>query len=77
VHIDSCRIMLDGQIAAGKIKSDDVPDIEEFLSEAIDNSFVEELDEELKRPSLLASGSYSEIWSIALKAGMSMFRRHP
>ncbi len=77
VHIDSCRIMLDGQIAAGKIKSDDVPDIEEFLSEAIDNSFVEELDEELKRPSLLALGSYSEIWSIALKARVSMFRRHP
>ncbi len=77
VHIDSCRIMLDGQIAAGKIKNEDVPDIEEFLSEAIDNSFVEELDDELKRPNLLSLGSYDEIWSIALKAGVSMFRRNP
>jgi NitT/TauT family transport system substrate-binding protein len=65
VHANSCRIMLEGQIEAGKIKSEDVPDIEEFLSEAIDNSFVEDLDKELKPPNSL--GSYYEIWGLALK----------
>ena len=65
VHVNSCKIMLQGQIDAGKIKSEDVPNIDEFLSEAIDNSFVEDLHEEL-RP-LMSLGSYHEIWGLALK----------
>lgn len=75
VHVNSCRIMLEGQIEAGKIKSEDVPDIEEFLSEAIDNSFVEDLNEELKPPTSL--GSYYEIWGLALKVECRRFCRNP
>ncbi len=75
VHVPSCKIMLEGQIEAGKIKSEDVPDIEEFLSEAIDNSFVEDLNEELKPPTSL--GSYYEIWGLALKVECRRFCRNP
>ena len=65
VDVPSCKIMLEGQIASGKVKSEDVPNIDEFLSEAIDNSFVDNLDEEL-RP-LMSLGSYHEIRILALK----------
>ncbi len=75
VHVPSCKIMLEGQIEAGKIKSEDVPDIDEFLSEAIDNSFVEDLDEELRPP--LSLGSYYEIWDLALKVEYRRFCRNP
>ena len=75
VDVSSCEIMLEGQISAGKIKSEDVPNIDEFLSEAINNSFVESLDEEL-RP-LMSLGSYHEIWGLALKVECRRLCRDP
>lgn len=75
VDVPSCEIMLEGQIDAGKIKSEDVPDIDEFLSESINNSFVENLDEEL-RP-LMSLGSYYEIWDPALKVECRSLCRDP
>ncbi|KPV63076.1 MAG: taurine transporter substrate binding subunit [Candidatus Bathyarchaeota archaeon BA2] len=75
VHVNSCRIMLEGQIEAGKIKSEDVPDKEKFLSKAINNSFVESLNEELKPPTSLVS--YCEIGGPALKWSASAFVETP
>jgi NitT/TauT family transport system substrate-binding protein len=46
VDVDSCKIMLEGQINAGKIKSDNINNFDEFLSNAIDNSFVEKVENE-------------------------------
>jgi len=77
VDVDSSKIMLEGQIDAGKIKSEDVPDIEEFLSEAINNSFVEDLHEELEPPPPPILGSYHEIWGLALKVEYQCFCRNP
>ncbi len=74
VDVSSCEIMLDGQISAGKIKSEDVPNIDEFLSEAINNSFVESLDEELRSPLSL---SYYEIWGLTLKVEYRRLCRNP
>ncbi len=68
VDVPSCKIMLEGQIAAGKIKSENVPNIDEFLSEAINSSFVEDLDEEL-RP-LMYLGPYHEIWGLNIESRM-------
>lgn len=75
VDVPSSRIMLEGQIVAGKIKSEDVPDIDEFLNVGINNSFVEDLDEELRPPTSLVS--YYEIWGLALKAKVSMLLSMP
>jgi NitT/TauT family transport system substrate-binding protein len=46
VDVYSCKVMLQGQIDAGKIKSEDVLDIDEFIMEAINNSFVEKFKDE-------------------------------
>jgi len=75
VDVPSCKIMLEGQIATGKIKSEDVPNIDEFLSEAINNSFVENLNEELKPP--LSLGFYYESWGLALKVECLCLCRNP
>jgi len=75
VDMPSCKIMLEGQIASGKIKSENVPNIDEFLSEAINNSFVEDMSEEL-RP-LMSLGSYHEIWDPTLKVEYRHFCRNP
>ncbi len=52
VDLPSCKIMTEGLIAAGKIKEDNVPSIDEFIDKSINNSFVEELDQELRPPTL-------------------------
>lgn len=75
VDVNSSKVMLEGQISAGKIKSENVPNIDEFLSEAIDNSFVEDLDEEIRPP--LSLGSYHEIWGLTLKVEYRRFCRYP
>ncbi len=75
VDVPSCKIMLEGQIAAGKIKSENVPNIDEFLSEAINSSFVEDLDEEL-RP-LMYLGPYHEIWGLNIESGMPTLLSKP
>ena len=66
VDIDTCKIMLQEQMAAGKINSA-IPNIDEFLSEAINNSFVENLDEEI-RP-LISLGS-SQNLGLGIKCGI-------
>jgi len=46
VDVESCKVMLQGQIDAGKIKGEDVPNIDEFIMKALDNSFVEMFENE-------------------------------
>ena len=48
VDLPSCKIMAEGLIETGKIKSEIIPNVDEFVNESINNSFVEELDEELR-----------------------------
>ena len=60
VDVYSCKVMLQGQIDAGKIKSEDVPDIDEFIIEAINNSFVEKTENE--NISLISLGSSFNIY---------------
>ncbi len=55
VDLPSCKIMTEGLITTGKIKSEKVPNIGEFIKESIDNSFVEDLNEELRPPMLQSS----------------------
>lgn len=55
VDLPSCKIMIEGLIATNKIKNETVPDVDEFLNESIDNSFVEDLDKELRPPTLQSS----------------------
>jgi len=50
VHSASCEIMTEGLIATNKIKNETVPNVQKFVNESIDNSFVRDLDEELKPP---------------------------
>lgn len=55
VDLPSCKIMTEGLIATNKIKNETVPDVDEFLNKSIDNSFVEDLDKELRPPTLQSS----------------------
>jgi NitT/TauT family transport system substrate-binding protein len=50
IDVASMRIMLEGQIKAGKINTENLNDLDIFLNEVINNSYVEELDEELRPP---------------------------
>ena len=54
VDLPSCKIMVEGLIATGKIKEETVPSIDEFIGKSINNSFVEELDQELRPPTLVS-----------------------
>ncbi len=50
VDLPSSKIMTEGLIAADKIKEENVPNIDEFIDKSVINSFVEELDQELRPP---------------------------
>ncbi len=65
VDVESCKVMLQGQIDAGKIKGEDVPNIDEFLMNAIDNSFVEMFENE--NTTLISLGSMFNISGSVLK----------
>jgi len=74
VDLPSCKIITEGLIATNKIKNETVPDVDEFLNESIDNSFVEDLDNELRPPILQSSSGNIGFTPLKFEASFLVLR---